>query len=232
MAGAVNYEHYLMYNPEGHVKQMEFARKSSELGSTCLALCNKRVGVIVAHIPLRSKLAEPQDKVFKISDKAQFAFAGITNDGLLIVDYLKQQVLQEEVLKERPIHHLHVFDDLCADAASCSLQGHKRMLGAAGMLMMDFEGIKITEFDPMGLALDVVGVAIGNRSQSCRTILEEKCDSFSDCSLEELISIGISALTNAYPDPQENLLHSKDVYIHVIEADKGVRTVDAREYME
>lgn len=231
MAGGFDYDSYLMFNPEGKIRQLDYIKRTTDLGNTCLALCNRDAGVLIAHVPRRSKLAEPQEKVFRISDSALFAFSGITNDGLSIVDYLKTSALHEGVIKDRDIHYLEVFDELCMDAARRTLVDSSRLLGASGILLIDSDGVRIVEFDPAGIAREAVGVSIGHRSQSCRTILEDCCDDMAAASADELIKMGIRALSNAHPDPEEETLRVEDVYIYVLEAGRGHRTASAGDYM-
>ncbi|KAI4293029.1 20S proteasome subunit alpha 6 [Pancytospora philotis] len=231
MAGDFDYDSFLMFNPEGKIRQLEYLRQATGLGNTCLALSNPKHGVLVAHIPRRSKLAEPQNKVFEIKENALFAFAGITNDGLSIVEYLKHRAIEEDVVKNRSIHYIDVFDDLCVDAARRSIADSSRLYGAAGILMIDTDGVKVVEFDPVGTAREMRGVAIGFRAQSCMTILEDCVDEIADASLDELIRLGIRALGNAHPDKDENTLKVEDVYIYVMEAGAGYKQAMASDYM-
>lgn len=231
MAGGFDYDSYLMFNPEGKVRQLEYIRRSTELGNTSLVLHNKDIGVLIAHIPRRSKLAEPQNKVFEITERALFTFSGITNDGLGIVDYLKSCAIREDVVKSRTIHHLEVFDELCIDAARRSIIDSSRLYGVAGILITGEDEVRVVEFDPVGTAREVHGASIGYRAQSCNTILEDACESFPDLSLEELIQTGIQALNNAHPDQDDDTLKAEDVYIYVMEAGRGYRQIDSAEYM-
>ena len=84
----------LLFNQEGRIKQLEFIKKTTELGNTTVALSNSKIGVLIVHVPKRTKLAEPQEKVFEINSKTLFTFSGITNHGLSIVRYLKGGVLR------------------------------------------------------------------------------------------------------------------------------------------
>lgn len=231
MPGLFDYDSHLMFNPEGHIKQLEFISRTTQLGNTCVALCNGEAGVFIVHVPRVSPLAEPQDKVFKISDTSLFAFSGITNDGLGIVEYLKASTLQEEMQMDRQVHYLDVFRDLNVDAAYKSFSGGSRLYGVAGQFMIDSDGIKLVEWDPTGLALEAIGSAIGHRCQSCRTVLEDSYDQIVSSSLEQLIRLGIRALSNAHPDPSEGTLKAEDVYIYTMERGRGHGTVSARDYM-
>lgn len=239
MAGGTDYDNFIMFNPEGKVRQLEYIKRTTSLGNTCLALCNHDTGVLIAHVPRRSKLAEPQEKVFEINKDALFVFSGITNDGLSIVDYLNRAALSESVIKDRPIHYKEVFRSLCLDAAWRTFTDSARLYGVAGILMIDAghseagaeTGIKIVEFDPTGIVREAKGVSIGYRSQSCRTILEDFYEKFEDASVEELICIGLKSLANAHPDPEEDTLKADDVYIYVIETGNGHRKEETSKYM-
>lgn len=227
MPAGFNYDSYLLYNPEGKIKQLEYIRKTTELGNTSVVLGNRRIGVLIAHTPPRSKLAERQQKVFEINKSTLFTFSGITNDGLSIVHYLKSNSVFENVIKDRPLHHLACFESLCFDASLRTLTGSNRMYGVAGILVTDFEGIRIVEFEPTGHVREVIGSSIGNKSQSCRTILEDEHQKIAGASEEELVTIGLRALKNAYPDPDDTPLKPEDISIYVIESGKEVKTVDS-----
>lgn len=227
MSGVFDYNSELLFNPEGKIKQLEFIKKTTELGNTTIALCNSNFGVLLAHIPSRSKLAEPQQKVFEINEKTIFAFSGITNDGLSIVRYLKSQSVFENVIKDRSLHHLTCFDSLCFDAALRTINSSDRLYGVAGILMTDLDGVKISTFEPSGYVREVIGVSIGNKSQSCRTILEHECENIKKANEEELVSIGLKALKNAYPDAEDDGLSLSDVYIFIMEKGKAFKVVDS-----
>ena len=227
MSGVFDYNSELLFNPEGKIKQLEFIKKTTELGNATIALCNPNCGVLVAHIPSRSKFAEPQQKVFEINEKALFAFSGITNDGLNIVRYLKSQSIFENVIKDRSLHHLTCFESLSFDAAYRTINSKDRLYGVGGILMVDNDGIKISEFEPTGYVREVIGVSIGNKSQSCKTILEHECENIKTGNEQDLINIALKSLKNAYPDPKDDGLNPSDVYIFVMEKNKPIKMVDS-----
>lgn len=226
MFGIFNYDSELLFNPEGRIKQLEFIRQTTELGNTTVALCNSQVGVLIAHVPKRTKLAKPQQKVFEINEKTLFTFSGITNDGMSIVRYLKFQSVFESVIKDRDLHHLACFDQLCFHAALRTISSPNRLYGVAGVMMTEYNGIKVVEFEPAGYVREVIGVAIGNKAQSCKTILENESDSIKNGSESELIALGLRALKNAYPDPDEQALKKEDLYVYVMDKDNGIKLID------
>jgi len=229
MGNSIDYDHNMIFNPEGKIKQVEFLKQTIGLGNTCLALHNDQYGVLIAHLPPRSKLAEQQNKVFPIGENALFAFSGITNDGLAIVDYLRLNLVKEDVLKDRSIHYIDVFDDLCLHAARQALTQETRLYGAAGLLLMDYDGIKLVEFDPSGMVYELHGGSIGHRSQSCETILVDECGRFESAGYEELVTIGLRALMNAHPEASD--VSAADVCIYLLEKGECSRKLDAHDFM-
>lgn len=231
MASKFDYDNFLIFNPEGTIKQLDYIQKVTQLGNTSIALTNGKQGIIIVHVPKLSKFTLPQEKVFEICDYGLFTFSGITNDGLSIVKYLKEVALEESLVKDRKMHYLDVFDNLNIDATERSLGRYARLYGIKGLLLADYEGIKLVEWDPTGIAIETIGATIGHRGQSCFTILEECYEEIKKASLEELIKIGIRALLNAHPDPEEESLKCEDVHIYVLEEGKKNYTVDPSKYM-
>lgn len=226
MAINIDYSNYLIYDPEGKIKQLDYAKKSSELGNISIALTNGKFGILISHTPQRSILAEKQQKVFEINSKTLFTFSGITNDGLSIVRYLKNQSVFEDVIKDRPLHHLSCFEKICTDAAMQTLTGANRIYGVMGILMTDYDGVKVVEFEPTGYVREVIGGCVGSNSQSCRTILEDEADSIPGSTLKELVELGLRALKNAFIDTDSNILKPENIEIYSIEAGKGINIVD------
>ena len=67
-------------------------------------------------------------------------------------------------------------------------------------------------------------MAIGARSQSARTYLVKKLDSFLDASLDELINHGLLALRECLPNDSE--LTSKNVSIAIVGHGKSLETLN------
>lgn len=231
MSDEVHYSSFKFFDPQGQVKQLEYASRATQLGNTCVALCNAEHGVLLAHVPRRTRLAEPQQKVFPIDRNTLFAFAGITNDGMEVNEYLKRKVLAENVIKDRQIHHLDVFNELISQCAYMGNDRSRRLYGVAGILMIDTDRVHLVEWDSVGVARETLGVAIGHRCQSCQTILDNHCSDIPNASVEDLIQIGVRSLSNAHPDPEEETLKAEDVYIYIMETGKGHKMVNGGDFM-
>lgn len=224
-----DYSNYIIFNPEGKIKQLEYIKSTTSLGNTVVSLCNRKYGVFLTHNSRRTKLSEHQKKIFKINEDTLFSFSGITNDGHNVVDYLIDRSINEQVVKERHIHPIHVFEDLCYDASIRTIVNGYRLYGIDGLLMTLYDGVKLVVFDPKGSVKEVKGMSIGNRSQSCRTILEAMCLEFGGYGLDELIKTGITALRNAYPE--QDALNDDNVDVWVLEDGKGAYQVESGSYL-
>lgn len=214
MSTLSNYDDVSVFTPEGKVKPLEHIRSTVELGNIAIALGNKRVGIIIGYTGPMSSLAYPAQKIFKISETSAFAFSGMTNDGLEIVEHLIDETIWHETYKDQPIHHFQIFEYLSTDASYRTITSNKRLYGVGGVFMMKNDGIKLVEFDPTGIVRLVRGTSIGNRSQSARTILENHVDAFEEMSKEQLVKVGVEALRNAHP---EDTLSQDNVNIWCLE---------------
>ena len=191
------YDDVSQFGPDGKVKPLDYIKGSIEMGGTAVALKSSKGGVIVCN-------STNKKKVFKIGENSLFCFSGITNDGLSIVDYLLLEDTWEEVYKKRSIDGRHVFDHFSVDASLRTMYNRNRMFGAAGILLTVNQinnNIDLVEWIPTGLCNNVLGCAIGHRAQSARTILEDA--EFGSMSVEELVTIGISAVKNAHNEEDE-----------------------------
>ncbi|KAF9763945.1 putative proteasome subunit alpha type-6 [Nosema granulosis] len=230
MAWITDYKNHIIFNPEGKIKQMEFISNTTSLGNTVLALNNKKTGVFITHNERRCKLAEKQKKIFKINDYTLFSFSGITNDGLNIVDYLIDRSVHEKVIKERKIHPIHVFDDFVAETVARTVANDSRLFAIDGLLMTVHDGVRLVLYEPVGTVKEVRGMSIGNRCQSCRTVLESECLNFENMNLQELVRVGIKALRNAYPEP--GVLTRENVDIWVLDESDGAYHIDSQTYLD
>lgn len=200
------YELQDTFTPEGKVKVLDHIKNSVELGNTTIALGNKKCGILLAYTGKKSNLTHKQPKIFKISEKAIFSFAGITNDGYEIVKYLSDRSVWEEIYKGREIHPIKVFDDLCQVANFRTMGLTDRMFGCGGILLSNYKNeIVITEFEPSGNVQLVHAVSVGIRSQSAKTILENYFSFLESVDKNTLIRIALEALKNAHSD--EELSH-------------------------
>ncbi|KCV68574.1 hypothetical protein H696_04868 [Fonticula alba] len=77
-----------------------------------------------------------------------------------------------------------------------------------GMLIAghDETGPHLLEFSPAGVSTEVLGGAIGARSQAARTYLERHCDTMKTATLDELVLHALLALRDTLPQDAPSLV--------------------------
>ncbi|EOB15034.1 Proteasome subunit alpha type-1 [Nosema bombycis CQ1] len=230
MSFVTDYNNHIIFNPEGKIKQMEFISNTTTLGNTVVALSSGKSGVYITYNEKISKLADHQKKIFKINNETLFSFAGVTNDGLNLVDYLIDRSVHEKVIKERKIHPIHVFDDFLEEVVSRTVSNRSRLFAIDGLLMTIHDSVKLVLFEHAGTVREVRGMSIGRRCQSCRTVLETECLNFNEMNHEELIAVGIKALKNAYPET--GLLKGDNVDIWILDQNEGIHHINSATYID
>lgn len=132
----------------------------------------------------------------------------------------------ENVWKNRNIDPLKVFDDINTVASSRTIINSDRLFGCAGILGVEHEGeIKVVKWLPTGITRRVKAVAIGNRAQSCKTVLENFYENHQNVGDEELLNLAISAMKNAHGE--EGGLKRDDVDGYVLRIGENVRRIDS-----
>ncbi|OQS55385.1 PRE5 [Ecytonucleospora hepatopenaei] len=207
MSNNKQYAPYNIYAPDGNIFQLKYAHAATELGNTTVGLTNGQIAVLMVHKPKTNKYAlDSLHKITKIGKNGLFAFSGVTNDGIKYIDYLQHNVLAENITKDREIHPIYVFDDLCYEMAYNALS-NQRLYGASGILICEFEGkLHITEVVPNSSVIAVKGTSIGARNQSAKTILSVHADDLEEFDEGKLIETCHKALINAHPDAKEPLV--------------------------
>ncbi|KAG0439333.1 putative proteasome subunit alpha type-6 [Dictyocoela muelleri] len=200
MALKTDYDHITLFNPEGRVIPLTHIKRSVELGNTCIGIHNKKIGIILAYTGKLNPNEYKAKKIFKIQ-KCIFSFSGITNDGLKIVEYLNKKYLNTLEMNINP-HPIHIFKELAIDASRRTIMNSDRLLGCAGIFCCYNNGVRMSLFEPNGDVVEVRAIAVGNRSQAAKTILENEIDKVEDMDVNELIELSIRALKNTYSDEE------------------------------
>lgn len=230
MPTITNYDNVSLYTPDGKVKPLSYVLRSVELGTITLAITNNKLGIIIAYLGPKSKNMVPIQKIYKINKNTLFTFAGITNDGLEIVNYLHEQSLKENILKDRFIDPIYVFDNLSARAGLRTLYGADRMFGVGGLLLTYNNGVRVVQFEPTGNVLEVKAMSIGNRSQAARTILENNIENIDQMDINEMVQFGLTALRNAHADNET--ITDETVEIWMLNGDNEVQKLDNSEFFK
>ncbi len=98
------YDRGVMFNPDGRLFQVEYAKEAVRNGATSIGLIAKDSVVFVAHKNIAEPLAIPAtiQKVFRIDSHIGATYSGMVADGLHIID----------VARNRAQNHRLIYDDI------------------------------------------------------------------------------------------------------------------------
>ncbi|KAK1228889.1 Proteasome subunit alpha type-6 [Marasmius sp. AFHP31] len=184
-----------VFSPQGRLHQVEYALEAVKQGSAAVGLRSKTHSILLALKRSSGELASYQQKMFRIDDHVGIAIAGLTSDARVLSNFMRQQAMSSKMAFNRPIPVNRLVSSI-ADKAQVNTQEYGRRPYGVGFLVIgqDQSGPHLYEFSPSGSAYEYYAMSIGARSQSAKTYLEKHYESFSDCSLEELITHGLHAL--------------------------------------
>ncbi|KAJ9104265.1 hypothetical protein QFC19_004082 [Naganishia cerealis] len=178
---------------------VEYAQEAVKQGSAAVGLRSKTHAILLTLKRSTGELASYQKKIIKIDDHVGVAIAGLTSDARVL----------------RSLNALFIPEPTGAQANT--QQYGKRPYGVGFLVIgKDETGPHLFEFSPAGITYEYHAHSIGARSQSAKTYLEDHHAEYEDCSLDELIQHGLSALRDTLQ--QDKTLTMKNTSIAIIGA--------------
>lgn len=195
----------LLVSPQGRLHQVEYALEAVKQGSAVVGLRSKTHAILVALKRAPSELASYQKKMLRIDNHIGMGFAGLTSDARVLSNYMRQLSLSSRVVYSRPIPLSRLISALSDRAQLNTMQYGKRPYGVGFLVIgVDGTGPHLYEFSPTGNCFEFYAMALGARSQSAKTYLERRHETFADMGLDELVQQGLYAL-------RDTLQQGKDV---------------------
>ncbi|KAG9045027.1 hypothetical protein FS837_007161 [Tulasnella sp. UAMH 9824] len=193
-----------VFSPQGRLHQVEYALEAVKQGSAVVGLKSKTHAVLLALKRSTGELASYQQKMFRIDDHVGIGIAGLTSDARVLSNFMRQQAMGSRMVFNRAIP-VNRLVNMIADKAQVNTQEYGRRPYGVGFLIIgqDQSGPHLYEFSPSGTAYEYYAMSIGARSQSAKTYLEKKYESFEDATLDELINHGLHALRETLQQDKE-----------------------------
>lgn len=220
------YDHDVsIWSPQGRIFQIEYAMEAVKQGSATVGLKSKDYAVLVALKRSSSELSSHQKKIITVDDHVAISIAGLTSDGRLLGNYMRDECLDSRYVFESPLPVSRLVSATAEKMQKPTKVYGRRPFGV-GLLVAgyDTQGSHIYQLCPSANYFDCKAMSIGARSQSARTYLERNLDKFQESSYEEIISHGLSALRECLPNEQE--LNTKNCTIAVVGKDKPLTLLD------
>jgi proteasome alpha subunit len=133
------YDRGVMFNPDGRLFQVEYAKEAVRKGATSVGLIGADCVVFVAHKNITEPLAVPStiQKVFRIDSRIGATYSGMVADGLHIIDTARSSAQ----------NHKMIFDDVK------SVESLSKQISAYMMQATQYGGLR-----PYAVSLLVGGI--------------------------------------------------------------------------
>ncbi|XP_071631387.1 proteasome subunit alpha type-1-like [Temnothorax longispinosus] len=204
-----------VWNPQGELRQLEYAMEAVKLGSATLGIKSKTHAVLIALERALSELSAHQKKIIPIDKHMGISISGLTADARILSRYMRTECLNYKYAHDDTLPVGRLITSLGNKMQTCTQRYDRRPYGV-GLLVAgyDDQGPHIYQTCPSANYFDCKAMAIGSRSQSARTYLEKHLSEFLSCDLDELVKHGLRALRDTLSNEVD--LSVKNVSIGIV----------------
>eukprot|EP01061_Rhynchopus_euleeides_P030520 TRINITY_DN50685_c0_g1_i1.p1 TRINITY_DN50685_c0_g1~~TRINITY_DN50685_c0_g1_i1.p1 ORF type:complete len:248 (+),score=95.99 TRINITY_DN50685_c0_g1_i1:127-870(+) len=177
------------WSSEGRLYQMEYAMEAVKKGGAVVG-AKSATHVVLAALKRtpEQELASYQEKVFKLDPQVGMGIAGITGDARELAHYMRTECMNHRYIFDGILPVSRLLDMVGDRHQSNTMRPGRRPYGV-GCLVAGFDGkTNLYQTCPSGNYYDYKAMAIGERSQSARTYLENHFEKFDALSLDELVA--------------------------------------------
>lgn len=179
--------------------------ESVKQGTCCVGIKSNTHLVLCALKRKISKLAQVQDKLYKVGEYIGVAMSGITSDAKMIISYMRNECLNNRFLYGCDITASQLVSLVSEKSQANTQVSSKRPFGV-GLLVAGYDeatGLHLFETCPSGNAVEFNATAFGARCQAAKTYLERKIVNFAASDLNGLVYHAIRALKTTVPTDGE-----------------------------
>ncbi len=215
----------MMFAPDGHILQVEYAEKTVRLGSSSIGVVCKDGVVIVSVRRNDDKLivGESANKIFEIDEHIMAVAAGITSDARVLIDRARTIAQQHRVTYDSPPVTEAIVKDVADVKQQFTQYGGGRPFGVA-LMIAGFNG------EPVLYTTDVTGNylrynanAIGENDDKIKAKLREKVREGIDC------NNGVKIALEIFKEIQGENFDVNNFDAGIIREDKKIKRVGGKE---
>lgn len=223
------YDHsVLTWSPQGRLYQVEYAMEAVNQGKLILGLkSNKSVVLVGLKSSESEKLSYYPEKVFKIDNHLGMGIAGLTPDGHLLYQFMKNECLNYNYTFDSnyPVERLVV--KIAEKSQLKTQRGENKRPYGVGLLIAGFDesGPRLFRTCPSANYYEYKCIAIGARSQGATTFLENNMDKFDTMDDKQLILHGLRAMKKA----QDVAINGKNLGVLIVGKDCDTKIFSEKE---
>lgn len=189
------YDRGVMFNPDGRLFQVEYAKEAVRKGATSIGIVGKDSVVLVAHKNINDPLAVPStiQKVFKIDSQICATYSGMVSDGLHIIDTARSNTQNHRMLFDDIKSIESLSKNISAYMMQATQYGGMRPY-AVSLLVggIDDYGPRLFEIEPGASFLGYRADAIGSgKKVAMEMLLKEYEDNMV---LEKALDLGVKVI--------------------------------------
>lgn len=184
-----------MFSPDGRLLQVEYAKKTVQLGNTTIGITCKDGVILVADKRIVDVLvvADAVEKIWQIDDHIMATGAGIVSDARALAERAQEKAAGYRITFDTPIDVLSIVKDLGNLAQYVTQSGGLRPFGVSMLLAgVDSEGNKLYQLDPTGIYNEWKATVIGEGEDEIRPILQKEYKD--SLSVNDGLKLAVSAL--------------------------------------
>jgi len=218
----------MMFAPDGHILQVEYAEKTVRLGSASIGIICKDCVIIISDKRVNDKLVlgDSANKIFEIDEHIMAVAAGIISDARVLIDRARVISQQHRVTYDSAPGTEIIVKDIADVKQQFTQYGGGRPFGVA-ILVAGFDSKPVLyTTDVTGNYLKYKANAIGENDEKIKAKLRERYKEDMKC--EEGIKLGLEIFKEILGDD-----FSIDRFdIGVIRNDRKIKKLSRKEIEE
>ncbi|MDE1846074.1 MAG: archaeal proteasome endopeptidase complex subunit alpha [Candidatus Micrarchaeota archaeon] len=188
------YDRGVMFNPDGRLFQVEYAKEAVRKGATSIGLVIKDGILFIAHKNISDPLAVPEtiQKVFRIDSHIGTTYSGMVSDGLHLVGVARSNAQNHRMLFSETKSVEALAKDISSYMMQATMYGGMRPYAVSMLLGGIDSKPRLFEIEPGASFLGYKADAIGVGKKIATDILVK--DYKDNMKLEDGIDLGIKIL--------------------------------------
>ena len=189
------YDRGVMFNPDGRLFQVEYAKEAVRKGATSIGIVGKDSVVLVAHKNINDPLAVAStiQKVFRIDSQICATYSGMVSDGLHIIDTARSNTQNHRMLFDEIKSIESLSKNISAYMMQATQYGGMRPYAVSLVVGgIDDYGPRLFEIEPGASFLGYRADAIGSgKKVAMEMLLKEYEDNMV---LEKALDLGVKVI--------------------------------------
>ncbi|MFP3278094.1 MAG: archaeal proteasome endopeptidase complex subunit alpha [Candidatus Micrarchaeota archaeon] len=188
------YDRGVMFNPDGRLFQVEYAKEAVRKGATSIGLIAKDSVIFVAHKNITDPLAVPStiQKVFMVDSHIGATYSGMVADGLHIIGIARDSAQQHRFIFNEVKSIESVAKDLAAYMMQATQYGGIRPYAVSILIGGIDTQPRLFEIEPGASFLGYKADAIGSGKKAASDILVKEYKD--NMPLDDAISLGVKVI--------------------------------------